>query len=49
MNSDQQQQGPQFVPQMVQQQGVQGSSTKQPASPVTASEEVAQVAQLGYN
>lgn len=49
MNSDQQQQGPQCVPQMAQPQAVQGSTQKQPAKPVTAGEEVAQVAQLGYN
>lgn len=49
MNSDQQQQGPQFVPQIAQPQAVQGNAPKQPAKPVAAGEEVAQIAQLGYN
>lgn len=49
MNSDQQQPAPQFTPQLGQQQGIQGSAQKQPASPVATSEEVAQVALLGYN
>lgn len=44
MNNDQQQQAPQFAPQMAPTQ----AALKQPASPA-ANDEVAQVAQLGYN
>ena len=49
MNSDQQQKTPQFAPQVTQPQAVQGSTQKQPVKPVAANEEVALVAQLGYN
>jgi hypothetical protein len=47
MNNTQQQQAQQFVQQQAK-QGAQMSAQKQPVSP-SANDEVAQVAQLGYN